>query len=89
MSTASSRAGGRDWLRPMHVHISTRACTLYIRVFIHSSPPSYSHANSVLERGRAWCVGQPLDVPSMERAAEALVGRHDFSSFRGRDCQAK
>lgn len=44
---------------------------------------------SVLEAGRAWCVGHPLDVESMQRAAEALVGRHDFTSFRGRDCQAK
>lgn len=42
-----------------------------------------------LERGRAWFVPQPLDVDAMNRAARALVGHHDFSSFRAVDCQAK
>jgi tRNA pseudouridine38-40 synthase len=30
----------------------------------------------------------PLDVEAMRRAANALVGRHDFSAFRASDCQA-
>lgn len=59
--------------------------SIFIWIHIHPPPP----ASSALEAGRAWCVGHPLDVPSMERAAEALLGKHDFSSFRGRDCQAK
>jgi len=42
-----------------------------------------------LQRGRAWFVPQPLDVAAMNRAAGALVGHHDFSSFRAADCQAK
>jgi tRNA pseudouridine38-40 synthase len=42
-----------------------------------------------LERGRAWHVSRPLDTEAMQRAAEALVGRHDFTTFRSVHCQAK
>ena len=42
-----------------------------------------------LERGRAWRVKAPLDVRAMHDAAQALVGRHDFSTFRDAQCQAK
>lgn len=42
-----------------------------------------------LERGRAWHVVQPLDAEAMHRAAQVLVGRHDFTTFRSAHCQAK
>jgi len=42
-----------------------------------------------LERGRAWQVPQPLDADAMNRAAKALVGRHDFTTFRSAHCQAQ
>jgi tRNA pseudouridine38-40 synthase len=29
----------------------------------------------------AWWVDEPLDLPAMDRAADALVGEHDFSTF--------
>ena len=39
--------------------------------------------------GRAgWC-HHPLDVEAMRAAAGALLGEHDFSSFRSSQCQAK
>jgi len=41
-----------------------------------------------LERGRAWLVHAPLDAAAMHRAAQALVGRHDFTTFRSAHCQA-
>ncbi|MBS0254314.1 MAG: tRNA pseudouridine(38-40) synthase TruA [Proteobacteria bacterium] len=41
-----------------------------------------------LEANRAWQVPQPLDAPAMHRAAQALVGRHDFTTFRSVHCQA-
>ncbi|MEE8144659.1 MAG: tRNA pseudouridine(38-40) synthase TruA [Kiloniellales bacterium] len=41
-----------------------------------------------LDRGRAWFVPVPLDADAMHEAAQALVGRHDFSSFRAAECQA-
>ncbi len=44
---------------------------------------------SPLRRRTHWEVFQPLDVEAMQRAAPALLGRHDFSSFRAADCQAK
>jgi len=34
-----------------------------------------------LERGRAWHVGQELDVAAMRTAAALLMGRHDFAAF--------
>lgn len=42
----------------------------------------------VLDRGRAWWVPVPLDAEAMHAAAQGLVGRHDFSSFRAAECQA-
>ena len=42
-----------------------------------------------LERGRAWRVKPALDARAMHDAAQALVGRHDFSTFRDAQCQAK
>ena len=41
-----------------------------------------------LERGRAWHIKRPLDAEAMQRAAQALVGRHDFTTFRSVHCQA-
>lgn len=46
-------------------------------------------APSALEYGRVWHVARPLDVDIMHRAAQSLVGNHDFSSFRALRCQAK
>lgn len=42
-----------------------------------------------LWQGRAGWVFQPLDVNAMQQAALALLGEHDFSSFRSSQCQAK
>ncbi len=36
----------------------------------------------------AWELYAPLDVGAMARAANCLLGRHDFSAFRASDCQA-
>ncbi|QZP09564.1 tRNA pseudouridine(38-40) synthase TruA [Caenibius sp. WL] len=41
-----------------------------------------------LEKGRAWHLARPLDADAMHRAAQALVGRHDFTTFRSAHCQA-
>jgi tRNA pseudouridine38-40 synthase len=42
-----------------------------------------------LDRGRAWRVPRPLDAATMHQAAQALVGKHDFTTFRAAECQAK
>ncbi|MEQ9811548.1 MAG: tRNA pseudouridine(38-40) synthase TruA [Azospirillaceae bacterium] len=41
-----------------------------------------------LDAGRAMHVTRPLDHMAMHGAAQALVGRHDFTSFRAAQCQA-
>jgi tRNA pseudouridine38-40 synthase len=41
-----------------------------------------------IERGHAWHIPYPLDAEAMNAAAEILIGRHDFTSFRAADCQA-
>ena len=42
-----------------------------------------------LEKGKAWHLARELDAEAMHRAAQALVGRHDFTTFRSAHCQAK
>jgi tRNA pseudouridine38-40 synthase len=42
-----------------------------------------------LEQNRAWRVPRPLDDAAMNDAAQRLVGRHDFTTFRSAECQAK
>ena len=42
-----------------------------------------------LDRGRAWRVPRPLDAAAMHEAAQRLVGKHDFTTFRSTECQAK
>jgi tRNA pseudouridine38-40 synthase len=41
-----------------------------------------------LERNRAWGTFKRLDVEAMHDAAHALIGNHDFSTFRSTECQA-
>ena len=42
-----------------------------------------------LDRGRAWRVPRRLDDEAMHAAAQRLVGKHDFTTFRSTECQAK
>ncbi len=42
-----------------------------------------------LDANHLWQVPQPLDAEAMHRAAQALVGRHDFTTFRSVHCQAQ
>lgn len=40
------------------------------------------------DRGRVWQVVNPLDLAPMQAAAQHLLGRHDFTTFRASHCQA-
>lgn len=42
-----------------------------------------------IDQEYAWHVKMELDVAAMQRAAQVLVGKHDFTSFRDSNCQAK
>lgn len=45
-------------------------------------------ADLALDRGRAWRVAKPLDAEAMHAAAQRLIGKHDFTTFRSSECQA-
>ncbi len=51
------------------------------RILNRRSPPA-------LDRERVWHVPRPLDAGVMHEAAQVLVGRHDFTTFRAAQCQA-
>jgi len=42
-----------------------------------------------IEQGLVWHVKRELDVEAMQKAAQILVGHHDFTTFRDSQCQAK
>jgi len=41
-----------------------------------------------LDAGLAWQVAVPLDAGAMHAAAQLLIGRHDFTTFRSVRCQS-
>ena len=52
------------------------------RIMTRRAPP-------VLDRGHVWHLRQRLDATRMRAAAAALVGHHDFTTFRSSICQAR
>ena len=49
----------------------------------------YNHPiRSPIWTGRAGWYHKPLDAQKMHKAAQILVGEHDFSAFRASECQA-
>ncbi len=54
----------------------------YEYVIVNRRPPL------ALDTGRAWRIRVPIDTDAMQAAAQLLVGRHDFTTFRSAHCQA-
>lgn len=54
----------------------------YVYRIVNRRPPL------ALDAGRAWRVPVPLDAEAMQEAAQQLIGRHDFTTFRSAHCQA-
>ena len=52
------------------------------RILARRSPPA-------LERNRVWWIPRAIDADAMRDAASTLIGRHDFTTFRAVQCQAK
>jgi tRNA pseudouridine38-40 synthase len=46
-------------------------------------------SNLALDLGRVWRVPQRLDAEAMHMAAQRLLGKHDFTTFRDTECQAR
>ena len=67
-----------DW----HARFSATERRYLYRILNRESPPA-------LDRGRVWHVKKPLDAEAMHAAAQALVGHHDFTTFRDLACQAR
>lgn len=65
-----------------HARFSARARSY--RYLIHSSPTRSAQAASEV----TW-TQHPLDLDAMRSGAQHLLGRHDFSSYRASQCQAK
>lgn len=65
-----------------HARFSAKQRTYLYRIQNTPFPPA-------LNVGRVWHVNQKLDVKKMNEAAKLLIGKHDFSTFRAANCQAK
>lgn len=64
-----------------HARFSATERRYIYRILNRKSPPA-------LDQGRVWHVKKPLDAEAMHDAAQALVGHHDFTTFRDLACQA-
>jgi tRNA pseudouridine38-40 synthase len=65
-----------------HARFSAVARHYLLRILNRRSPPA-------LETGKVWHVSCELDAEIMHTAAQMLVGRHDFTTFRAAECQAQ
>jgi len=65
-----------------HARFSATERTYLYRILNRRGPPALDH-------GRVWHVPVPLDADAMHEAAQVLVGKHDFSTFRSASCQAQ
>jgi tRNA pseudouridine38-40 synthase len=75
-----------QWARrvPADFHARFSAQSRSYRYVLHDHPVRPS-----IHDGLVGWFHQPLDVPAMQFAAQALMGEHDFSAFRAAECQAR
>ena len=66
-----------DW----HARFSCTGRAYEYRIINRRSPLT-------LELGKAWRIAKPVDHEAMQEAAQALVGLHDFTTFRSVHCQS-
>ena len=64
-----------------HARFSARERRYLFRLLARRAPATH-------DRGRVWQVASPLDLASMQQAADAMIGLHDFTTFRSTYCQA-
>ena len=90
------------WVRGVNTHLPSAAAVLWARAVpdefharFAAQARHYTYLLLVRSERPALLAGyagwyhQPLDVASMNMAAESLLGEHDFSAFRAAECQAK
>lgn len=64
-----------------HARFSATKRHYLYRILNRRSPPA-------IDQGFVWHVSTPLDAEAMHGAAQVLVGKHDFTTFRAAECQA-
>jgi tRNA pseudouridine38-40 synthase len=67
-----------DW----HARFSATGRRYLYRILNRPGPPA-------LDAGRVWHMRKSMDADAMHAAAQALVGLHDFTTFRDVNCQSK
>lgn len=65
-----------------HARFSATARRYRYQILNRAAPPA-------LANNQVWHVAQALDAEAMHQAAQCLQGKHDFTSFRASECQAK
>lgn len=64
-----------------HARFSATGRHYLYRILNRTAPPA-------VDRGHLWHVAVKLNARAMHRAAQSLLGRHDFTTFRAAQCQA-
>lgn len=99
---SESRRSERSWILGLNSHLPAGVSVLWIREVddeFHARFSAFarSYRYRILNRWirpalghdrLSWC-RTPLDADKMHRAAQYLLGEHDFTSFRARACQAR
>lgn len=67
-----------DW----HARFSAVGRRYLYRILNRAGPPA-------LDKGKVWHIRKRMDEEAMHDAAQALVGLHDFTTFRDVNCQSK
>jgi len=67
-----------DW----HARVSATGRRYLYRILNRPGPPA-------LDAGRVWHMRKSMDADAMHAAAQALIGLHDFTTFRDVNCQSK
>jgi tRNA pseudouridine38-40 synthase len=65
-----------------HARFSATRRHYLFRILNRRSPPA-------LDRGKVWWLPIDLDSGAMHEAAQLLIGKHDFTTFRAAQCQAQ
>ncbi len=77
VAVTACEAVADDW----HARFSCTGRSYLYRIINRRAPLT-------VDAGKAWQVRAPLDVEAMHRATQALVGHHDFTTFRSVHCQS-
>lgn len=92
----------RGWVLGANTHLPEAVSALWAREVPEGFHARYSAQSrsyryvilnragrTSLERERVCWMREPLDAGSMHRAAQHLLGEHDFSSLRAAECQSR